>query len=106
MPTPRIVELIRIGATLSDLQATAGRLWLAYGGAKSDSDGAIAAAIAEHWRSRPGKDPYWDFLAKHTTCSACGETRRYEDLSICPNCFNTYCFFHNPQCVCGFVILG
>ena len=106
MPTPRIVELIRRRAKLSDLQAMAGRMWLAYGGAKLDSNGAIAAVIADYWRSRPGDDPYWDFLATRANCSSCGESRKYEDFLICPNCFKTYCFFHSQQCVCGFTLLG
>ena len=106
MTPPHIVHLIREGATLNDLQATAGKLWLAYGGAQQDEGGAVAAAIEAYWRARPGNDPYWDFLGNRGSCVACGEVYKYENLAICPNCFKTYCYRHPRQCTCGHRTLG
>lgn len=106
MTLPRIAELARSGAALTDLQAIAGKLWLANGGAAADEDGAIAAAIAAYWKAQPGADPYWEALDTRTTCDACGETFKLENLSICPNCFSLACYKHDRACACGHARVG
>lgn len=106
MTLPRIVKLIREGAQLDDIQAAAGKLWLAYGGRELDRSGRIALAVQAYWRSRPGTDPYWNFLGKRGSCDSCGEAYAYENLAICPNCFSTYCYRHNRLCSCGHQALG
>jgi hypothetical protein len=103
---PKIVELARENAPLSDVQAAVGKLWLDYGGAAQDADGAVSRAIEAHWRARGGEDPYWDFLATRGVCDACGESYKHENLSICPNCFRTYCPRHGRACRCGHAALG
>lgn len=103
---PQIVLLAREGATLSDLQACAGKLWLAEDAAKADNDGAVRSAIDAHWKTLPGADPYWDFLSTRGACSRCGETNKYENLAVCPNCFNTFCYREPRACDCGHVALG
>ena len=103
---PRIAELARSGAELSDVQAIAGKLWLANGGAALDEDGAIAATIAAYWKAQPGADPYWDALDTRTSCDACGETYKLENLSICPNCFSLACHNHDRACACGHMRVG
>lgn len=91
---------------MNDLQATAGTLWLANGGAELDHDGAVGRAIQAHWRFRPGDDPYSAFLGAKGSCDSCGETYKHENLSICPNYFATYCYRHHRACACGHVTLG
>ena len=103
---PRIVVLIRERARLSDLQAAAGKIWLDHGGAASDGDGVLTAAVEAHWRAKPGRDPYWDFLSERASCDACGESYKYENLAICPNCFRTMCHRHDRKCRCGHEALG
>ena len=103
---PRIVQMIRDGEPLDDLSAAAGKLWLSYGGKETDEGGVVSAAIDAYWRGQPGKDPYWDFLSNRTDCDACGETYKLENLSICPNCFKTYCYRHDRTCGCGHKTLG
>lgn len=104
MPEPRIVQLLRSGAALSQIQGLAAKLWLAAGGA--DPDGRLAAAVDAYWKSQPGADPYWQALSERMNCAACGETYRLENTSICPNCFKTYCYKHERTCVCGHATLG
>ena len=106
MTLPRIVFLVRSGARLNDLQASAGKLWLQSGGAALDEDGSAVAAIEAYWRTRPGKDPYWDFLNTRGTCDACGESYKLENLAICPNCFKVTCHRHSRACACGHTALG
>ena len=106
MALPRIVQLIRDGAKLDDLQAAAGKLWLGYGGKEQDEGGIVASAIEAYWRGRPGADPYWDFLENRGNCDSCREGHKFENLSICPNCFKTYCYRHNQTCSCGHKPLG
>lgn len=98
--------LARSGEALTDIQAIAGRLWLGNGGAVADEDGSIAAAIAAHWKAQPGVDPYWDALDARTSCDACGETCKLENLSICPNCFSLACYKHDRACACGHTRVG
>lgn len=104
--TPRIVALVREGAALSDLQAAAGKLWLDHGGAASDEGGVMASTIEAYWRAKPGRDPYWDFLGERASCDACGESYKYENLAICPNCFRATCHRHDRRCRCGHDTLG
>lgn len=106
MAPPRIADLARSGAALSELQAIAGKLWLANGGDAEDQDGAIAAAIAAHWKAQPGADPYWDALDTRMPCDACGETFKLENLSVCPNCFSVSCYKHDRACSCGHTRVG
>jgi hypothetical protein len=106
MTLPAVVQMIREGVPLDDLQATAAKLWLDYGGDAMDDGGKVRAAVEAYWRSKRGSDPYWDFLEQRSSCNRCGETYKYENLSICPNCFNTYCYRHNAQCSCGHKPLG
>lgn len=98
--TPRIADLARGGAPLSDLQAVAGKLWLANGGA--DEDGVIAAAITAHWAATS----YWDALETRMSCDVCGERYKLENLSICPNCFSLGCPKHDRACSCGHARAG
>ena len=106
MAAPRTIELIRQNAPLTDLQAVVGKLWLGAGRAPEDEGGLVAAQIAAYWQAKPGKDPFWDFLAPLGLCSECGTTYQYENLSICPGCLNTYCYRHSGQCDCGQKTLG
>ena len=106
MILPRIVHMVRKGASLGDLEATAGKLWLAYGGAELDRDGTVKQVIDAYWQGRPGADPYWDFLGTRGTCDHCGMGYKYENLMICPNCFKTYCYRHDRSCTCGHRALG
>ena len=103
---PQIVFLVRDGAKLNDLQACAGKLWLAEAGGKMDDVGAVRKAIDAYWTARPGADPYWDFLATRGNCSNCAETFKYENLAICPNCFKSYCYRESRACDCGHKALG
>ena len=91
---------------LDDLRATAARLWLAAHGEAIDPGGDLREAVRSYWSSRPGDDPYWDFLSNRDPCAACGEVFRYENLSICPNCLRTYCPAHRSRCGCGFDVVG
>jgi hypothetical protein len=104
MKPPAVVDLVRQGAALDLLEAAAAKLWLAGGGA--DPDGAIAASVEAFWRAQPGDDPYWAFLSQRMACDGCGDTSKIENLSICPNCFNTYCYRHGRDCECGHVTVG
>ena len=106
MILPGIAHMARKGALLDDLQATAGKLWLAHGGAELDHDGTVRRAIDAYWLGRPGADPYWDFLGTRGTCENCGVGYKYENLAICPNCFKTYCYHHGRNCICGHTTLG
>ena len=107
---PQIVFLARDGATLSDLQACAGKLWLgedrSEDGGKSDHDGAVRKAVDAHWNESTGDDPYWAFLATRGACRHCRETYKHENLTVCPNCFNTYCYREPRACDCGHRALG
>lgn len=104
--TPRILEMVRDGVRLNDLQATAAYLWLYRNREEFDADGSLAARIDTYWKARPGRDPYCDFLARRDTCRSCADTYRYENLSICPDCFATYCPRHNGLCSCGHKPVG
>ncbi|MBI1250704.1 MAG: hypothetical protein GC189_04445 [Alphaproteobacteria bacterium] len=107
MNPPRIVVLCREGATLDDVQAVAGKLWLnTPAAALEDVDGAVNKAIAAYWAALPGPDPYWDALAARMTCDACGESSKLENLSVCPNCFSAFCYRHGRNCPCGGETLG
>ncbi|MEQ1617017.1 MAG: hypothetical protein ABL883_01575 [Terricaulis sp.] len=104
MSAPSIVRLAGEGATLSSIEAAAGKLWLAAGG--EDVDGSVRRAVEAFWRAQPGADPYWDFLSTRMDCDNCGERNRLENLSICPNCFNVYCSKHERKCACGHNLVG
>src|SRR5262245_36055075 len=106
MPIPQTIELIRQNAPLNDRQALAGKLWLEAGGSREDEGGIVAARVSAYWQAKGGKDPYWDFLATRGSCCECGTSYRYENLSICPGCLNTYCYRHSGQCDCGQTTLG
>ena len=106
MELPEIVHMARGGRPLNSLQASAGKLWLDYGGAEFDQGGAVHRAVEAHWNSCGGDDPYWDFLATRGTCTTCGETSKHENLAICPNCFATTCYRHGRACPCGHTALG
>ena len=97
----QIVMLAREGATLTDLQACTGKLWLAEDG---NDDDALRKAVDAHRNRSTSDDPYWDFLAGRGNCSRCGETNKYENLSVCPNCFKTFCYRESRAC--GYVALG
>ncbi len=103
---PAPIAKLRRGQALSDLEAAAAKLWLAYGGAEADRDGILRRAVKAHWASRTGRDPYWDFLATRDRCVTCGEGYTLENLAICPNCLKTYCYRHKRECPCGHVPLG
>lgn len=104
MSAPGIVLLARSGAPLTALQATAGKLWLVYGG--DDADGAVKRAVDTFWAGEDGDDPYWDYLATRMHCDACGERFRLENLAVCPNCFRVSCSAHGRACRCGHTMLG
>jgi len=71
---PSIVHLIREGVPLTDLQAAAGKLWLACAGKELDQRGALAAVIEAYCCTRPVAEPYWGFLGNRGRCANCGET--------------------------------
>ncbi|MBI1186871.1 MAG: hypothetical protein GC206_05985 [Alphaproteobacteria bacterium] len=104
MTPPRIVALARSAAPLSPLQAVAGTLWLAAGGA--DEDGAVKRAVDACWAAESGDDPYWDYLATRMQCDVCAERFKLENLALCPNCFRVGCYAHGRACACGHVMLG
>ncbi len=58
------------------------------------------------WDGRPGDDPYWTFLGKRGTCRICATTYKHENLSVCPNCFATYCPAYKERCDFGHVPVG
>lgn len=103
---PRIASMARAGEALTSLQAVAGKLWLSYGGAELDVDGAIARAITAFWAGEGDGDPYWDYLDTAMNCAACGERYKLENLAICPNCFAVSCPRHDRDCSCGHQMLG
>ena len=106
MKEPQIIARLREGAALSDISAAAARLWLETDGRDADPDGSLKEAVAAYWRECPGADPYWDFLYRRGYCAACGETYRFENLAICPNCLKTFCYRDNELCGCGFRPVG
>lgn len=106
MKHPQVIDTLREGAALDDLAAAAAQLWLGAEGQSADPDGSLRQAVAAYWRSRPGADPYWDFLGKRGACSTCGERYRFENLSICPNCLKTFCYRDKERCACGFKPVG
>jgi hypothetical protein len=100
--TPSIVKLVLDGATLTPLQAAAGKLWLV------SNDGAehVRRAVEAYWTAHGGDDAYWELMSSRMACDACGETYTLENLSICPNCFKTYCYKHARTCNCGCATVG
>lgn len=103
---PKIVHMAYEGASLSDLEACAGKLWVDDDGGRQDADGAVRRAIEEHWNAKPGNDPYWDFLGTRGLCDQCGQSFKHENMAICPNCFRTHCYRETRNCSCGHVMLG
>lgn len=102
MKAPLIASLVRDGAALTPLQAAAGRLWLV------GKDGAedVRRAVEAYWADRGGDDAYWELMSSRMDCSACGEIYKLENLSICPNCYQTYCYRHGRTCCCGCDTVG
>ena len=106
VPIPSVIRDLRAGRELDDLRAVAARLWLSAHGDAVDPDRSLREAVQAYWASRPGDDPYWAFLEDRGSCDACGESYRFENLSICPECLRTYCPRHRARCICGFDVVG
>ena len=63
-----------------------------------------------------GSGWYWGMLRNRHYCSGCYETYRLENLAICINCHNTYCYKCDShfkrdakgtrRCACGGAVLG
>ena len=104
--TPRILALVQDAAPLDDLQATAAMLWLYHNGDKIDPDHSLRDQVDAYWQARDGDDPYCMFLRKRGSCDTCATTYKYENLSICPNCFATYCPRHSARCHCCHAPVG
>ena len=103
---PAVILDLRAGRELDDLRATAARLWLALRDDAIDPDRKLRDAVRTYWASRPGDDPYWSYLENRDSCDSCGESYRYENLSICPNCLRTFCPRRRALCSCGFDVVG
>ena len=67
-----------------------GVLWLTDNEAMFPRTKEAVALIKTYWKARSGdEDAYWAFLNGRDMCAECGGGYRIENLSVCPNCFNS-----------------
>jgi hypothetical protein len=93
-------------SALPRMQAAAARLWLEQEeGPLQDLDD-LRRLIKDYWDSLGGEEAYEELLRHRHKCVRCGEINRFENLSICPNCFKLYCCRHSYRCACGFDPVG
>ena len=104
--TPSILGLVQDAAPLDDLKATAAFLWFYHHGESFDPGHVLRDRVDAYWLARGGDGAYSEFLRKRGSCATCATTYKYENLSICPNCFSTYCPAHKAGCSCGHAPVG
>ncbi len=91
-------------------------LWCYSDGAKKEGVSAEIAEFASANMKAIGDRNYDRMLRDRDYCSSCGETYRLENLSICIDCRNVYCYRcrgrygvcanGNPSCSCGGDLVG
>ena len=101
---------------LTDWALATAQWWTTSSGAKKDG-------VSDAWRAfldACTKDlgPYWSsrYLDEREHCRGCGERYKVDNLSICTNCFDGYCYRcvgRNPRhpngngaCACGGELVG
>ena len=111
----RLEELVPAGVELVRQHC-----WIHSEGAKKES---VSALLIEFDKTSYDSVDYgafggWldDLMRVRRFCHSCGETYRFENVSICTDCDNAYCPAHsrgvgyaangNGQCACGGELVG
>ena len=91
-------------------------LWVFSPGAKKEEVGEDLIEFGRANRQAIGNENYDRMLRKREYCSLCGETYKLENLSICVNCDNLFCYRctgqygtasnGNRRCSCGEELVG
>ena len=103
---PQLIESDALTSQLTSIQAAAARLWLNANADSLPDFEALDTLVKAYWYGLGGHNAYDDFWYKRLICDVCGDVFRFENLSVCPNCFKVYCYKDRTECECGFYPLG
>lgn len=92
------------------------RCWSWSTGGKADGMSDVLRAFMAASNASQHEDWLDDYMSDHESCGVCGDTFRFENLSLCTGCARRYCYQcagqcavsknGNKACACGGEVVG